>query len=176
MRLNTIVFFATSAAVAFAGQLNTDPHHSHHHPKPSKRATSGDEQHHRHPRPSNRPVPQMRDTAHAGRPSGHHHHDDTSNFNRRRAASPEPTYRYAERATMKRGQNEQEALTSAAQDSFDISSYLCPGVLDACPVAPSGSLLSEPISLAEWIQAGFECVDFATDLKACGGCSAVEAR
>ncbi|EIN13865.1 hypothetical protein PUNSTDRAFT_95251 [Punctularia strigosozonata HHB-11173 SS5] len=49
----------------------------------------------------------------------------------------------------------------------DLSTFLCPSDTHACPIDNSPM----PATLLDWM---YECVDFATDLTSCGGCSALD--
>jgi len=53
-----------------------------------------------------------------------------------------------------------------------ISQYLCPQPMRACPISPE----SQPTTVEQWIQEGFECVDDHEDLTSCGGCGMTNAK
>jgi len=138
-------------------------------PTPSKRSMPSNWK--RHPTPTNptHATPSKRHIAKRSSPSGWKHGHAHANDNVA-AMSTEPD------SIHKRGIAGQEALaTIAAPEDFDFSAYLCPGALSACQVASKEPLVSNPISLTEWNSIGFECVDFTTDLRSCGGCSALDA-
>ncbi|KAI0931626.1 hypothetical protein AcW2_000472 [Taiwanofungus camphoratus] len=94
-----------------------------------------------------------------------------------RAPAPSAARRHEARAPVpsnyKRSMHEQQAITPVG----DISQQLCPLSMAACPISSiSGTLASSPVSLSEWIEQGFECVDFSEDLTSCGGCGSVDAQ
>jgi len=62
---------------------------------------------------------------------------------------------------------EQERITAEE----NVSSQLCPLSMSACPITAS-----TPSSLSEWIEQGFECVEFSEDLTSCGGCGIIDAQ
>ncbi|OBZ79645.1 Protein priA [Grifola frondosa] len=95
-----------------------------------------------------------------------------------RAPTPSaPSRRYEARApapsNSKRHVREQEPIIP----TVDLSAYLCPEFMSVCPLEGAArALASEPASMLELVQNGFECVDFREDLTSCGGCGSIEAR
>ncbi|KZT08785.1 uncharacterized protein LAESUDRAFT_676206 [Laetiporus sulphureus 93-53] len=71
-------------------------------------------------------------------------------------------------AAVQRGpQKREQQLIPAVQDV----THLCPLSMSACPISSS-----VPLSLMEWIEQGFECVDLSEDLNSCGGCGSVDTQ
>ncbi|KAG1828428.1 hypothetical protein EV424DRAFT_1318362 [Suillus variegatus] len=88
---------------------------------------------------------------------------------RQLAAVPVPSKRTAEdsAALQKRSVDQQHVIGSAA-DSHEF----CLDGLVACPVLSTPGQF--PRTFVEWEAIGFECVDFAADLRSCGGCSSLD--
>ncbi|GBE77258.1 hypothetical protein SCP_0101310 [Sparassis crispa] len=93
-------------------------------------------------------------------PSGVARRSAPSAVPRHQARSPQPS------GAARRSIPEQESLVN----------HLCPSSMTACPISSSSSLASIPTSLAEWLEDGFECVDFSADLVSCGGCSSLDTK
>lgn len=74
------------------------------------------------------------------------------------ARSPKPSAGLSKRAV-------QETLVNPA-------TLLCPYKQTACPIDSESS----PTTLQEWMDKGFECVDFKEDLTSCGGCGITDAK
>jgi len=84
------------------------------------------------------------------------------------ARSPSPSSSFKKRST-----SEQHPVATLS----DISRHLCPSKMSVCPIASSsGAPASIPATVSEWIEEGFECVDFDADLTSCGGCGSVDAK
>ncbi|KAG1871116.1 hypothetical protein C8R48DRAFT_770702 [Suillus tomentosus] len=88
---------------------------------------------------------------------------------RQLAAVPVPSKRTAEdsAALQKRSVDQQHVIGSAAD-----SHGFCLDGLVACPVLSTPGQF--PRTYVEWEAIGFECVDFAADLRSCGGCSSLD--
>lgn len=115
-------------------------------------------------------VPSKRHEAHSPSPSGWKR--TTTPI---APAGPQPSKRQYTPSN-KRSIDEQDSLILTLPDDFDFSPYLCPESLSACPIAKSGSLVSKPRSMQEWNDVGFECVEFNTDFRSCGGCSGYDTK
>lgn len=120
-------------------------------PLPSKRAAAGVKA--RAPVPSKRLVSQIE--ARAPEPSKRHVE----------ARAPTRSKRAGSLSSAKRSMSDQIVVDA------DISSALCPDSETACPLVPF-----TPISLLEWHEHGFECVNLDEDITSCGGCSALDVR
>ncbi|OCH95732.1 hypothetical protein OBBRIDRAFT_499786 [Obba rivulosa] len=81
--------------------------------------------------------------------------------------APAPSSSFKKRSTL-----EQQPITTVD----DISRYLCPSKTSVCPIASSGLAVAIPATVSEWIEKGFECVDFEADLTSCGGCGSIDAK
>ncbi|KAG2120609.1 uncharacterized protein F5147DRAFT_662623 [Suillus discolor] len=88
---------------------------------------------------------------------------------RQPVAAPAPSKRTAEdsAALQKRSVDQQHVIGSAAE-----SHEFCLNGLVACPVLSTPGQF--PRTFVEWEAIGFECVDFAADLRSCGGCSSLD--
>ncbi|KAF9486477.1 hypothetical protein BDN70DRAFT_15914 [Pholiota conissans] len=61
-------------------------------------------------------------------------------------------------------------------NASEIATEICPEEFFGCPIAAPGSLASLPTSLSDWIAGGYECIDPQADLRACGGCTSLDAK
>lgn len=79
------------------------------------------------------------------------------------------------RATMRMGRRDQSQLTSPVEveASPPIEEFLCPKPSLACPVV-NGAPVPELLSLADWFDIGFECVETKEDMNNCGGCTSLK--
>ncbi|KIJ66184.1 hypothetical protein HYDPIDRAFT_86948, partial [Hydnomerulius pinastri MD-312] len=68
----------------------------------------------------------------------------------------------------KRDLEEQHVVALQATDS---RRDFCPTGFSACPILSMPGVL--PDTLVDWENVDYECVDFAADLRSCGGCSSV---
>ncbi|EMD42250.1 hypothetical protein CERSUDRAFT_110777 [Gelatoporia subvermispora B] len=84
------------------------------------------------------------------------------------ARAPVPSSGFKKRSTL-----EQQPIASIG----DISRHLCPSKMSVCPITHSpDASTSTPTTILEWIEDGFECVDFDADLTSCGGCGSFDAK
>ncbi|KAH8094724.1 hypothetical protein BXZ70DRAFT_1010014 [Cristinia sonorae] len=88
------------------------------------------------------------------------------------ARSPQPS-------NAKRGPRKRNQIPLSPEEQM--SRHLCPSGMSVCPITSDSDLAANiipfvPTTLLKWIEEGFECADFGSDLTSCGGCGSVNVR
>ncbi|KAF6766746.1 hypothetical protein DFP72DRAFT_30166 [Ephemerocybe angulata] len=81
-------------------------------------------------------------------------------------SNPQPSARlHTRRVVKKRDPKDMSGI--------ELAQHVCPKGFFGCPIAEPGSLTALPSNLDRLLNEGFECFDLKVDLRACGGCAAL---